>query len=106
MPEKRAFTESACLCYDEREAKLLEDLAAHADFARLAAWGVPARELLAIAGQVLDARMARARRDYARAETGLCEAARLQDAAGVEATKASFMRAWAGGERMPTLAQL
>jgi tetratricopeptide (TPR) repeat protein len=61
------------------EGKLLGDLAETADLSRLEAWYVPAKEVLAIAGKVVDGQVARAGGDHARAEAPLREAAALQD---------------------------
>lgn len=61
------------------EARALREIAATADFARLAAWGVPAEEVLAIAGHVADGQIARARGDRAAAVAAFREAAALQD---------------------------
>ncbi|HEX6014739.1 MAG TPA: hypothetical protein VFY87_23695 [Geminicoccaceae bacterium] len=60
------------------EGKRLGDLAEGADLSRLAAWFVPAKEVLTIAGKVVDGQIARAGGDHA-AEVALREAAALQD---------------------------
>jgi tetratricopeptide (TPR) repeat protein len=61
------------------EGKALGDLAGGSDFSRLEAWFVPAKEVLAIAGKVVDGQIARAEGDHARAEASLREAAAIQD---------------------------
>ena len=63
---------------DERHQ--LGELAGTSDFSELAVWLVPAREVLTIAGLVVDGQMARAAGDHAKAEATLREAAVLQDA--------------------------
>ena len=47
------------------------------DFSELAAWFVPAKEVLTIAGKVVDGQMARAAGDHAQAEAALREAAAI-----------------------------
>ena len=62
------------------ERQRLGELAGTSDFSELAAWLVPAKEVLTIAGLVVDSQMARAAGDHAKAEAALREAAVLQDA--------------------------
>lgn len=62
------------------EAKQLDALARERDYARLAAWGVPAKEVLAIAGLVVEAGIARADGRLDEAVAAYREAAALQDA--------------------------
>lgn len=61
------------------ETQRLREIAATADFLRLEAWGVPAKEVLAIAGFVAEGRAARARGDHAAALAAFRDAVKLQD---------------------------
>ncbi|WP_159590442.1 tetratricopeptide repeat protein [Chelativorans xinjiangense] len=57
----------------------IERLVAEADMTGLEEQGLPARDVLGIAGHVVEARIAQARRNYVAAERHLHEAIRLQD---------------------------
>jgi len=61
------------------EVEAIELLIAEADMTGLEEQGLPARDVLGIAGHVAEARIAQARRDYGAAEHHLNEAIRLQD---------------------------
>ena len=75
-----AMIEAGDLQGAAEERHQLGELAGTSDFSELAAWLVPAREVLTIAGLVVDGQMARAAGDHAKAEAALREAAVLQDA--------------------------
>ncbi|WP_157020366.1 tetratricopeptide repeat protein [Mesorhizobium xinjiangense] len=61
------------------EVEAIERLIAQAVMTGLEEQGLPARDVLGIAGHVVEARIAQARRDYGAAEHRLREAIRLQD---------------------------
>lgn len=61
------------------EVEAIERLIAEADMSGLEEQYLPARDVLGIAGHLVEARIARARRDYVAAEQHLHEAVRLQD---------------------------
>lgn len=61
------------------EVDAIERLIAEADMTGLEEQGLPARDVLGIAGRVVEARIAQARHDYVAAEHHLHEAIRLQD---------------------------
>jgi predicted Zn-dependent protease len=62
------------------ERQHLGELTEGSDFSELAAWYVPAKEVLTLAGKVVDGQLARATRDYPQAEAVLREAAAIQAA--------------------------
>ena len=61
------------------ERRLLGEVADGSDFSELAAWFVPAKEVLTTAGKVVDGQIARARGDHGQAAAALREAAAIQD---------------------------
>jgi tetratricopeptide (TPR) repeat protein len=60
------------------EGRLLREIAENTDFSELTAWLVPAKDVLMVADQIVDAQLARAKGDRAAAATALREAAGIQ----------------------------